>query len=90
MKRTKIIVDRNYVTVQRHDQNSGDRTSTTYFVPATDRGGYVRIYDADGRYHQVCEKLCRTGSTLQATPENLAAVIRRELRRRAAAERKGA
>jgi hypothetical protein len=86
----KITVYSNNVTVERDDQITGERESVTYFVPRIPDGkpGYVRIRDAAGRYPQVCEKLYGTGNTLMATPETLPAVIRRELRRRVAAERR--
>jgi hypothetical protein len=88
--RAKIFVFGNNVTVERDDPYTG-RTSTTYFVPHTMRGaeGYVRIRDSAGRYPQVCERLYGGGDTLMATPTTLAAVIRRELRRRVADERRG-
>jgi len=89
--KTKITVDSNhYVTVERDDLFSGERTTTTYFAPHLSNGqaGYVRIADRAGRFPQVCERLSSTGSTLMATPENLPAVIRRELRRRYAADRR--
>lgn len=87
--RTVITVSCNNVTVERDNPFSGERESTTYFAPHMSGGkpGYVRIRDAAGRYPQVCERLSSTGHTLMATPETLPAVIRRELRRQAAAER---
>jgi len=87
--RTKITVESYNVTVERNDPVTGERTTTTYFAPRTSTGhGYVRIRDAAGRYPQVCEKLYFVGGTLMSTPENLAKVIRRELRRRVADERR--
>jgi hypothetical protein len=88
--KTKITVDSNNVTVERDDPFSGERTCTTYFAPHTSSGqaGYVRIRDSAGRYPQVCDGLNSTGNTLMATPETLPAVIRRELRRRNAADRR--
>lgn len=88
--KTKITVGSNSVTVERDNLITGDRTSTTYFAPNLSGGqpGYVRIHDKAGRYPQVCERLSSTGSTLMATPETLPAVIRRELRRCVAAEKK--
>ena len=88
--KTKIVVDANDVTVTRDDPYSGERISITYFVPhiSTGHAGYVRIRDSAGRYPQVCEKLYGGGNTLMATPETLAIVIRRELRRRVASERR--
>lgn len=84
MARTRITADRNNVTIERDDPFSGERTSTTYFVPYSSDGHamYVRIRDAAGHYPQVCDHLYGTGSTLMATPDTLAAVIRRELRAR--------
>jgi len=84
--KTKITVNSNEVTVERDDFLSGERISTTYFVPH--RGGYVRVRDDAGRNPQVCEMLFSTGSTLDATVETLPAIIRRELRRRNAFDRK--
>lgn len=88
--KTKITVDSNDVTVDRDDPFSGERTSTTYFAPHTSSGsaGYVRIRDSAGRFPQVCVGLNSTGHTLMATPETLPAVIRRELRRRNAADQR--
>jgi len=88
--KTKITVDSNNVTVERDDPFYGERTRTTYFAPHTSSGqaGYVRIRDNAGHYPQVCERLESTGGTLMATPESLPRVIRRELRRRVAAERR--
>ena len=88
--KAKITVDANNVTVERDDPFTGERTTTTYFAPHMSGGkaGYVRIRDAAGRYPQVCERLSSTGNTLMATPETLPAVIRRELRRRVAADRR--
>jgi len=88
--KTKITVVLNDVTVQRDDPFTGERTSRTYFAPHTSSGqpGYVRIRDSAGRYPQVCEKLYGGGNTLMATPDTLPSVIRRELRRRVASERR--
>lgn len=85
--KTKITVDRNNVTVVRDDVFTGERRTTVYFAPHTSDGsaGYVRIRDGGG-YSQVCERLESAGSTLMATPESLPRVIRRELRRRNAAD----
>jgi hypothetical protein len=88
MNRTKITVDRNNVTVERNNPFTGERESTTYFVPFGTKSGYVRIHDRAGHYPQVCERLGRTGNTLTATPETLPAVIRSELRRLVATERR--
>lgn len=84
--KTKITVHSNNVTVQRDDPFTGERDSITYFVPHG--GGYVRIRDRAGRFPQVCEQLCGTGNTLSATIETLPVVIRRELRRLVATERR--
>ena len=88
--KTKLTVSSNNVTVERDDPFTGERSSTTYFAPYISNGsaGYVRVRDAAGRYPQVCERLNSTGNTLMATPETLPAVIRRELRRRNAADRR--
>lgn len=88
--KTRITLDLHDVTVERDDPYTGERTSTTYFVPSTLNGspGYVRIRDKAGRYPQVCDHLGSRGETLTATPETLLAVIRREHRLRVAAERR--
>ena len=82
--RAKITLDGRNVTVERDDEITGERTCTTYVC----MGEYVHIKDREGRYPQVCERLSGSGSTLRATDETLAAVIRRELRRRREAERR--
>lgn len=88
--KTKITINqinRNEVTVERDDPFFGDRITTIYFAPHN--GGYVRIRDAAGRYPQVCERLCGTGNTLYVDSiDELPALIRREHRRRVAAERR--
>ena len=88
--KTKITVDSNNVTVERYDPFTGERSSTTYFAPHSSSGqaGYVRVRDTAGRFPQVCDRLNSTGNTLRATPETLPAVIRRELRRRNAVDRR--
>lgn len=78
MTKAAFTTEDNYVTVS-HDDEFGERVSTTYFVPMS--GGHVRIYDAAGRHPQVCVGLSSRGNTLTATPETLPAVIRREWRR---------
>lgn len=66
----------------RYLSDDGTLATRKYWIPAT--GGYVR----DVTHHpgtlgpQTCEKLHDAGSTLLATPENFARVIRRELARR--------
>jgi hypothetical protein len=90
-RRTKITTDgRNNVTVERANPSTGEHECTTYFVPYLSGGksGYVRVRDTAGRYPQVCEKLYSTGNTLMATPSTLLDVIRSELRRRVAAEKR--
>ena len=85
--KTKITVDGNEVTVERDDPVSGERTITRYYVPYG--GGYVRIRAPFGREaRQACKGLYERGPTLTATVETLPAVIRRELRRRNAIERR--
>jgi len=71
-----------YVTVERDDPISGERTRRTYHVP--NGGGYVR----DDLGQQVCEGLHLRGDTLRSSEEALPAVIRREYRRRIASDRK--
>jgi hypothetical protein len=87
--KTKITVDGNEVTVERDDPVSGERTITRYYVPYG--GGHVRIRAPFGREaRQVCKGLYERGFALTATVETLPAVIRRELRRRNAIERRSA
>ena len=84
--RAKITVDSNEVTVER-DDISGERTITRYYVPYG--GGHVRILVPFGReMPTACEALYERGPPLTATVETLPAVIRRELRRRNAIERR--
>lgn len=84
--RAKITVDGNEVTVERDDV-SGERTTTRYYVPHG--GGYVHIRAPFGcDPPTVCNGLYRRGTPLTATVETLPAVIRRELRRRNAVERR--
>lgn len=72
----------NYVTVEEDNPQAEwggvpARISTIYFCPCS--GGYVRIYDADHRYPQVCDGLFRTGSTLYCSdPDRLIDLVRRE------------
>ena len=85
--KTTITVRDNNVTVSRENPFTGERETTTYFAPHN--GGYVRIRDRAGRYPQVCSGLSSTGSTLSvSSADELPAVIRRELRRLVAAERR--
>lgn len=90
IKRAKITVNGNDVTVDRYDHELGRRTTTTYFVPHMSNGqsGYVRIRDKQCRFPQVCELLSGSGATLMATAETLPDVIRRELRRLARTQTK--
>ena len=85
--KTKITVDGNEVTVERDDPVSGERTTTCYYVPHG--GGHVFVRVPFGRETAVaCKALYERGPTLTATVETLPAVIRRELRRRNAIERR--
>lgn len=68
-----------YVTLTA-DNEIGERRSTTYFISAGEGLRYVRIWDDEGRYPQVCEMLSNRGNTLMATPATLAKVIRHEHR----------
>jgi RNA 3'-terminal phosphate cyclase len=87
--KTKITVDGNEVTVERDDPVSGERTTTRYYVPHG--GGHVHIRVPFGRETpQACAALYERGPALAATVETLPAVIRRELRRRNAIERRNA
>jgi hypothetical protein len=85
--RAKITVNSNEVTVERDDPVSGERTTTRYYVPYG--GGHVRILVPFGReMPTACKALYERGPALAATVETLPAVIRRELRRRNALERR--
>ena len=84
--RAKITVNGNEVTVER-DDISGERTTTRYYVP--NGGRYVHIRVPHGREMPIaCNGLYERGPALAATVETLPAVIRRELRRRNAIERR--
>ena len=85
---TKITVSGNKITVERDNQILSERSTTTYFVDRMSGPGYVRIKDDAGRYPQACAALGSTGSTLMATADTLPSVIRRELRRLVAIERR--
>jgi hypothetical protein len=86
--RAKITVNSNEVTVERDDV-LGERTTTRYYVPYG--GGYVRILVPFGREVPTARKaLYERGPALTATVETLPAVVRRELRRRNAIERRNA
>lgn len=85
--RTKITVDRNGVVVTRDDYLTGERKSVTYFAPYG--GGYVRRLTEDDRNPQVCAGLYCNGPTLRVrSSDDLPALIRRELRKRSADERR--
>jgi len=85
--KTKITVDSNNVTVERDDPITGERETTVYFAPHN--GGYVRIRDSAQRFPQVCDGLQSTGNALSVSSAvELAAVIRRELRRCVSIERR--
>ena len=64
----------NYVTLS-YDDDMGERITAEYFVPHN--GGYVR----DDHGNQICAGLSTRGWTLEATPETLIAIIRREWRK---------
>lgn len=80
MNRARFVVSGNEVTLTAENA-VGEIKTTTYFVSYGERGGYVRIRDAEGRNPQVCDMLWPTGPTLWATTATLADVIRREHRR---------
>lgn len=84
-RKTRITVD-SYgdVTVERDDPFTGERCVTTYFCSGT----YVRVRDREGRHPQVCVGLASRGPTLMASRETLPDVIRKELRRAQAVERR--
>ena len=87
--RAKITISSNEVTVERDDPVSGDRTTTRYYVPHG--GRYVHVRVPHGREMPIaCNGLYERGPALAATVETLPAVIRRELRRRNAIERRNA
>lgn len=77
------------VTISYDDADSGERITTTYFVPMN--GGYVRVRDDRQQYPQVCERLSGGGSTLMCSSRGkLAEVIRREYRAMRRAEKRAA
>lgn len=77
-----IDLGNGYVTL--HDRHPDFGPARRRFVACRD--GYVREFvRIKSDWEQVCEELSDRGATLRATPDTLAAVIRRELRRRNAA-----
>ena len=90
-KRMKLTELADSVLMEYHDPLFGLDRWEEFWVPSS--GGYVRriTCEREGTMgYQVCERLGSSGATLTATPDNLAAVIRREYRRmRARAGREG-
>ena len=88
--KTKITVNQNRsVTVERDNAYTGERTDVTYFVGSSDGLGYVKYMNANGGTSQVCEGMSSRGNnTLMATRDSLPDVIRRELRKQRAAEKR--
>lgn len=82
-KISEISVNR--VTVSRINIE-GEYETTEYFCGMN--GGYVRERTPDGRNPQVCDALQSTGNTLSAADGTLATVIRRELRKCLALEKR--
>lgn len=83
--KTIITEGNNSVTINYDDALSGERITRKFFSG----GMYVKESDSAKRYPQVCERLSSTGSTLMATSETLAAVIRREYNAMRRAEKHG-
>lgn len=81
MKRTKILQDGNCVTLTWENPLTDEIETTTYFTDRL-RPGYVRIIDDAGRFPQICEKLCGSGTTLFCSQAALLGVIRREHKKR--------
>lgn len=87
--KTKITVNQNRsVTVERDDVFSGERVERTYFVGATSGLGYVHYHTANGGSSQICEGMSGSGNTLMASRESLPAVLRQELRKQNAREKR--
>ena len=76
----------NEVTLQQDSPWGGPRETIKYYVPHG--GGYVRQRSRSGNDPQVCEMLANSGSTLEAKPDTLLALIRAENKRAVAYERK--
>lgn len=95
MKAHIKVTENRHVILTRDDED-GRRYSTEYFAPRRygDDGKllstYVRTIDSNGDCRQVFGCLGRYGDALCATPESLPAVIRRELQRMRAAEKRRA
>jgi hypothetical protein len=71
-------VQPNHVEVT-YDDDEGGRASMLFFCPP--EGGYVHLWTQDGRHPQICDRLARTGSTLESpSGADLLRVIRREYR----------
>ena len=85
--RTRIESDGHRVTLTYTDRWDGEITRT-FVAPSC--GGYVReIWPGrNSDAQQVCEGLYSSGDTLESSTDTLLAVIRREWRRRRAAERR--
>ena len=78
--KTRIYLDRGDVVVESDCPFTGDRRTTTYFVPHN--GGYVRERDKTGLNPQVCTALGRHGNTIRCpNPSDLLRIIRREYAR---------
>ena len=87
--KTQIIVNSDSsVTIKKDDQYSGERIERTYFVAKSDGVGYVHFYTMNGGTSQICERMASTGATLRSSRNNLADVLRRELRKQRADELK--
>ena len=88
-KRMRLINNGQTVELSYHDPYTDADRTRTFWVPS--QGGYVRqtTWKRPGTLGlQVCERLDTGGATLTATPDNLAAVIRREYRRMRAQARR--
>jgi len=86
MKTTIEIQAENRCTIQFTDGLTGELVSLELFAPA--KGGSVKV-EARG-YPQICERLASTGNALTWSPSigPLCELVRREYRKRRAAERR--
>lgn len=74
-----------HVEISFTDAYTDERVTRRFSAPTAE--GYVTEHMRGGRTGQVCEQLASTGSTLRASRETLADVIRREYRAMRRAEK---
>ena len=87
--KTKITVNQNRsVTVDRDDYFSGKRTESTYYVVPLEEEAFVYLLTNTGAILQVCAGMSALGRPIRASRESLPAVLRRELRKLNAAEKR--